>query len=129
KAIGSINTLPENCQATLNETMELTKHNSTCTLTLALSYGSRNEIIEATKQIAEKVALGALNTDDINESLFGQHLQTADIPDPDLMIRTSGEQRISNFLLWQLAYTELWFSPKLWPDFTREDLFEAIVDF
>lgn len=129
KAIGSLNNLPSNCQTTLADTVELTKNNSTCVLTLALSYGSRNEIIETTKSIAQKVANGEISVDDINDDLFSSHLQTAGIPDPDLMIRTSGEQRISNFLLWQLAYTELWFSPKLWPDFTREDLFGAILDF
>ncbi|MCA5006546.1 isoprenyl transferase [Sphingobacterium bovistauri] len=129
KAIGSIESLPTNCQATLANTIESTKDNSSCVLTLALSYGSRAEIIETTKKIAAKVASGELNIDDINDNLIGNHLQTAGTPDPDLMIRTSGEQRISNFLLWQLAYTELWFSPKLWPDFTKEDLFSAILDF
>ena len=129
KAIGTISNLPKNCQSTLAETIELTKNNTTCVLTLALSYGSRDEIIETTKKIAEKVATGELHVDAINDQLFSDNLQTVGTPDPDLMIRTSGEQRISNFLLWQLAYTELWFSPKLWPDFTREDLFEAILDF
>jgi undecaprenyl diphosphate synthase len=129
KAIGSLDTLPNNCQNTLENTIELTKNNDTCVLTLALSYGSRNEIIEATKKIAQQVAAGEINVEDINDDLFSTNLQTEGTPDPDLMIRTSGEQRISNFLLWQLAYTELWFSPKLWPDFTREDLFGAILDF
>jgi len=129
KAIGSLDSLPNNCQNTLANTIELTKNNDICVLTLALSYGSRNEIIEATKKIAKQVAAGEMNADDINDDLFSANLQTAGTPDPDLMIRTSGEQRISNFLLWQLAYTELWFSPKLWPDFTREDLFGAILDF
>jgi len=129
KAIGSITNLPSNCQKTLADTIELTKNNTTCVLTLALSYGSRDEIIETTKKIAQKVAQGEIKVEDINENLFSENLQTAGTPDPDLMIRTSGEQRISNFLLWQLAYTELWFSPKLWPDFTREDLFGAILDF
>ncbi|MBD1428036.1 MULTISPECIES: isoprenyl transferase [Sphingobacterium] len=129
KAIGSITNLPSNCQKTLADTIELTKNNTTCVLTLALSYGSRDEIIETTKNIAQKVAQGEIKVEDINDNLFSENLQTAGTPDPDLMIRTSGEQRISNFLLWQLAYTELWFSPKLWPDFTREDLFGAILDF
>lgn len=129
KAIGSLDSLPNNCQNTLTNTIELTKNNTTCVLTLALSYGSRNEIIEATKKIAQKVVAGDINVEDINDELFSSNLQTDGTPDPDLMIRTSGEQRISNFLLWQLAYTELWFSPKLWPDFTREDLFGAILDF
>src|SRR5690606_24288288 len=129
KAIGSLDSLPNNCQNTLTNTIELTKNNTACVLTLALSYGSRNEIIEATKKIAQKVVAGDINVEDINDELFSSNLQTDGTPDPDLMIRTSGEQRISNFLLWQLAYTELWFSPKLWPDFTREDLFGAILDF
>ena len=129
KAIGSLENLPKNCQSTLADTIELTKNNSTCVLTLALSYGSRSEIIETTKKIAQKVANGELDVNEINDQLFSDHLQTEGTPDPDLMIRTSGEQRISNFLLWQLAYTELWFSPKLWPDFNREDLFGAILDF
>lgn len=129
KAIGSLENLPGNCQSTLENTIELTKNNTACVLTLALSYGSRTEIIETTKKLAAKVSSGEINIDAIDDNLFAENLQTAGTPDPDLMIRTSGEQRISNFLLWQLAYTELWFSPKLWPDFTREDLFEAIVDF
>lgn len=129
KAIGALQHLPTSCQATLGDTIELTKNNSTCVLTLALSYGSRNEIIEATQKIAKKVAKGEIQVSDIDDILFSNELQTAGTPDPDLMIRTSGEQRISNFLLWQLAYTELWFSPKLWPDFNREDLFQAIVDY
>ncbi|MCI0920060.1 isoprenyl transferase [Sphingobacterium rhinopitheci] len=129
KAIGNLNDLPDNIQKTLNDTMEATKENSKCTLTLALSYGSRTEILDATKRIADQVAQGTLKPEDITEDLFSQYLYTADIPDPDLMIRTSGEQRISNFLLWQLAYTELWFSAKMWPEFTRNDLFEAIFDY
>lgn len=129
KAIGSLQNLPQSCQVTLAETIELTKNNSTCVLTLALSYGARDEIIETTKKIAEKVAQGELKIEEIDDTIFSNNLQTAGTPDPDLMIRTSGEQRISNFLLWQMAYTELWFSPKLWPDFNREDLFEAIVDY
>lgn len=129
KAIGSLDNLPKNAQKILTETIELTKNNTTCVLTLALSYGSRDEMIETTKKIAQQVAAGDIKVEDINEEIFSANLQTAGTPDPDLMIRTSGEQRISNFLLWQLAYTELWFSPKLWPDFNREDLFGAILDF
>lgn len=128
-AIGNLNDLPKNAQKTLLETIEATKANSRCTLSLALSYGSRAEIIDATKQIAKELQAGKLNVEDINEQLFSQHLYTSNIPDPDLMIRTSGEYRISNFLLWQLAYTELCFSPKMWPEFNREDLFEAIYDY
>lgn len=128
-AIGNLSDLPQNIQKTLTETIEATRNNSKCTLTLALSYGSRVEIIDATKKIAAQLAQGTITTEDITESLFSQHLYTADLPDPDLMIRTSGEQRISNYLLWQMAYTELWFSPKMWPEFNRNDLYEAIFDY
>lgn len=128
-AIGNLNELPPKIHATLLETIEATQHNTRCTLTLALSYGSRAEIVDATKSIVNKVLAGELKMDEIDESVFSNHLYTADVPDPDLMIRTSGEQRISNYLLWQMAYTELWFSPKMWPEFTRHDLFEAIYDF
>ncbi|MBE8722454.1 isoprenyl transferase [Sphingobacterium pedocola] len=127
--IGNISDLPVNCQEKLKETIAATQSNTTCTLTLALSYGSRKEIVDATKAIASQVRDGRLSVEDITEDIFQQHLYTADLPDPDLMIRTSGEYRISNYLLWQLAYTELWFTPKMWPEFTRSDLFEAIVDF
>jgi undecaprenyl diphosphate synthase len=129
KAIGNINLLPENCQKTLNKTIEATKDNSKCTLILALSYGSRNEILEATKRIANQVKNNNLDVEDIDEKIFSENLFTTSIPDPDLLIRTSGEYRISNFLLWQLAYTELYFSKKLWPEFNRKDLFEAIIDY
>lgn len=129
KAIGHIDDLPENAKKTLLETIEATKDNNKCTLSLALSYGARSEIVTASRRIAQQVLNGELTLDNINEQIFSQNLYTADIPDPDLMIRTSGEYRISNFLLWQLAYTELNFSPKMWPEFNKEDLFEAIYDF
>lgn len=128
-AIGNINDLPSNAKKTLLDTIEATRANDKCTLSLALSYGGRSEITEANRSIAKLVLEGKLNPDDITEQVIGQHLYTADIPDPDLMIRTGGEYRISNFLLWQLAYTELSFSPKMWPEFNREDLFEAIYDY
>ncbi|MFD2555699.1 isoprenyl transferase [Sphingobacterium tabacisoli] len=128
-AIGNINDLPSNARKTLMETMEATRDNTRCTLSLALSYGGRTEILEATKRIAQQVNNSTLNVDEITEQVFAQNLYTADIPDPDLMIRTGGEYRVSNFLLWQLAYTELIFSPKMWPEFDRENLFEAIYDF
>src|SRR5690606_13761491 len=98
-----------------------------CTLTLALSYSSRHEIVEATKKIAEKIQKGEMKIDDIDDELVSNNLETADIPDPELMIRTSGEKRISNFLLWQLAYSELYFVDKLWPDFAKNDLYEAVI--
>ncbi len=129
KTIGNINDLPTNCQKTLTDTIELTKTNNKCVLTLALSYGSRSEIVEATKAIAQKVAAGLLKPDDINEATISDHLYTQGMPDPDLMIRTSGEQRISNYLLFQMAYTELCFLDKMWPEFKREDLFEAIFNY
>ena len=98
-------------------------------LTLALSYGSRTEIIDATKSIAKQVAEGKLKVEDIDERVFHNNLYTAGTPDPDLMIRTSGEQRISNYLLYQMAYTEFCFLEKMWPEFTREDLFKAVYDY
>lgn len=128
-AIGDLASLPLRCRENLADAMGKTRHNSRCTLTLALSYSAKWEMIEATKQIAEKVRLGALDVEDITEETFTNHLTTVGIPDPELMIRTSGERRISNYLLWQLAYTELYFTETLWPDFRREHLFEAIVDY
>lgn len=128
-AIGKLEDLPPACHNTLMQTIDATKDNQRCTLTLALSYGSRNEILHATQSIAQKVKDGELGLDDITEEQFAKHLYTNTIPDPDLMIRTSGEYRISNYLLWQLAYTELWFTDKMWPDFKREDLYHAIFDY
>lgn len=128
-AIGNLNSLPERCLRQLHEAIEKTAGNTNCTLTLALSYSSRWEITEAAKTIAIKVKDGQLKTEDITEELFAAHLNTADMPDPELMIRTSGEHRISNYMLWQIAYSELYFTSKLWPDFRREDLFEAVIDF
>ncbi|GHE23191.1 isoprenyl transferase [Sphingobacterium griseoflavum] len=128
-AIGSIQDLPKNCQARLTETIETTKNNTACVLTLALSYGARAELVEATKSIVKSVQAGNLNIDDISEKTISEHLFTADMPDPDLMIRTSGEQRISNYLLYQMAYTEFVFLEKMWPEFTREDLFAVIYHY
>ena len=128
-AIGNLTSLPEKCYRQLNETIEKTSQNKACTLTLALSYSSRWEITEAAKRLAIDVRDGKHNAGDITEDTFASYLSTADMPDPELMIRTSGEHRISNYLLWQLAYSELYFTNKLWPDFRREDLFEAVIDF
>jgi undecaprenyl diphosphate synthase len=128
-AIGDIYQLPTGCRKQLAEAIESTKNNTRMSLVLALSYSSRWEITEAVKKIASKVAKGNLSPDDISEQSISQHLCTASLPDPELLIRTSGEYRISNYLLWQIAYTELYFTPKLWPDFRREDLYEAIVNY
>ncbi len=128
-AIGNLNSLPDKCHKQLIEAMEKTSANTNCTLTLALSYSSRWEITEASRQIAEKVRDGKLKPEDITEELISAHLNTSGMPDPELMIRTSGEYRISNYLLWQIAYAELYFTPKLWPDFRRQDLFEAVIDY
>lgn len=129
KAIGCKETLPPGVQSKLSETIAKTSLNSGLTLTLALSYSSRWEIIEAVKRIAVHVRENKLDPDRIDAELFSQYLETAQIPDPELLIRTSGEYRISNFLLWQIAYSELYFCNVLWPDFRREHFFEALRDY
>ena len=128
-AIGNLENLPKKAQKELGEVIEKTKNNNRMTLTLALSYGSREELIHAIKDISQKVKNEELSLDAIDESIINQHLYTQNLPDVDLLIRTSGEQRISNFLLWQIAYAELYFSTILWPDFRREDLYEAIYNY
>ncbi len=127
--IGDITKLPSNAQRKLQETIEATKENTHCTLTLALSYSSRQEIVDAARNLAQKVKDGKLHAEEINDELFAANLYTQNLPDPDLLIRTSGELRISNFLLWQIAYSELCFLDKMWPEFTKEDLFKSIVDY
>ena len=127
--IGDTDSLPSKCKKELLEAIEKTKNNSRMTLVLALSYSSKWEITQAITKIAEQVKKGQLATEQITEDTINQYLATAGIPDPELLIRTSGEHRISNFLLWQIAYSELYFTEKLWPDFRREDLYEAIVSF
>ena len=129
QAIGDLKSLPADCYNELQEAMASTKNNSRTTLVLALSYSSRWEIINAVKEIAQKIANKELDPSGISEEIINAHLCTADMPEPELMIRTSGEHRISNFLLWQLAYAELYFTDKLWPDFRKEDLYEAILDY
>lgn len=124
--IGDINQLPKNCQSNLKEAVEATKNNTGLTLLLALSYSGRWEIVKAIKQIMEDAKQGKVTTEEMNEAIFSRYLETASIPDPELLIRTSGEMRISNFLLWQIAYTELYITKTLWPDFRKEDLYEAI---
>jgi undecaprenyl diphosphate synthase len=127
--IGDIEMLPQKCHDELKNAMDTTAGNTGLVLTLALSYSSRREILQAAQLLAIKVEKGELKAADIDENMFSKSLHTADMPDPELMIRTSGEYRISNYLLWQIAYAELYFTDKLWPDFRREDLFEAIVDY
>lgn len=128
-AIGNINLLPQSAQKKLLEVIDTTKNNTRMTLTLALSYGSREEILTAVKEICDKVKNNIISIDSLDESIINQHLYTQNLPDVDLLIRTSGEHRISNFLLWQIAYAELYFTPVLWPDFREEDLYEAIVSY
>lgn len=129
RIIGDMARLPEAVQNHLNEICEHTKNNDHMTLVLAISYSSRWELTNAMQQVAQQVKDGKLNPSDVNEELVNSMLQTSFMPDPDLLIRTGGEYRISNYLLWQSAYSELYFTPKFWPDFLEEELYEAIVDF
>lgn len=129
KAIGALADLPESVQAVVADLESKTRNNTGMTLQLALSYSGREEITRAAREVARLVLKGEIDAQDINEELIQRHLYTADAPDPDLLIRTSGEKRISNFLLWQLAYTEIYIADVLWPDFTRQHLLEAIVDY
>ena len=127
--IGNITMLPKSAQTQLSEVIDQTKNNSRMTLTLALSYGSREEIVHAVRAIADKVKNNIISIDGVDESIINQHLYTQNLPDVDLLIRTSGEHRISNFLLWQIAYAELYFTDILWPDFKEKDLYEAIANY
>jgi len=129
QAIGDLKSLPEDCYNELQEAIEKTKNNSRTTLVLALSYSSRWELLNAVQEIAKKIENKTLSSQNITENTINDHLCTAGMPEPELMIRTSGEHRISNFLLWQLAYAELYFTDKLWPDFKKEDFYEAILDY
>jgi undecaprenyl diphosphate synthase len=128
-AIGQLDRLPAKTRATLDLVISKTAENASLTLVLALSYGSREEIAEATKKIASEVKSGALELNDISPQLFSRYLYTADIPDPDLLIRTSGEMRVSNFLLWQISYAEMVIVNKLWPEFRQGDLFDAVREY
>jgi undecaprenyl diphosphate synthase len=128
-AIGDLASLPESCRSTLEDAISRTAHNTRITLTLALSYSARWEIVQMVRRVSAKAVAGELDPLTIDEQVIGANLSTAGIPDPELLIRTSGEQRISNFLLWQIAYAELWFTPVFWPDFRREHLFSAILDY
>jgi undecaprenyl diphosphate synthase len=129
QAIGNIAQLPSSAFRELNEVIDKTKTNNRMVLTLALSYGSREEILHAIKSISDKVKNNIISIAEIDESIINQHLYTHNLPDVDLLIRTSGEYRISNFLLWQIAYAELYFTDVLWPDFTEDHLYEAIVSY
>jgi undecaprenyl diphosphate synthase len=128
-AIGQLDRLPDMVREVLVETMNATRGKDDMVLTLALSYGGRAEILDAVGDIAQKVKEGELSLDRITESVFSDHLYTRGIPDPEILIRTSGEMRISNFLLWQIAYTELFITPTLWPDFTKEEFKEILKAF
>ncbi len=129
RAIGDIESMPDENIKKLNETIAKTKDNDKMDLILALSYSGRWEILDAVKKIMKDQKKGLINAEEMNEKLFASYLNTRGIPDPELLIRTSGEMRISNYLLWQIAYTELYITNKLWPEFDKEDLYEAIVDF
>jgi undecaprenyl diphosphate synthase len=129
QTIGDISHLPNSCQRNLEEAKEMTKNNDGLTVLLALNYSGRWEILKAVQELTEKVKKGLLQPEDIDEKIFGEALETKGIPDPELLIRTSGELRISNFLLWQIAYTELYITKTLWPDFRKEDLYEAIYSY
>ena len=129
RTIGNTANLPLSCQQALNDAIEQTKNNDRLTLILALSYSSRWEITNAISKIAENIEHNNLSSNEINEELISSYLSTAKFPDPELLIRTSGENRISNFLMWQLAYTELLFTDTLWPDFDKECFYKAIVDY
>ena len=129
KAIGQLDRLPVKTRERLNSAIEATAHNTALTVNLALSYSGRDEITDATKAIAQKVAQGSLKLEDITSETISSHLYTADIPDPELLIRTSGEFRLSNFLLWQLSYTEIVIFDKFWPDFDESDILQAIQQY
>ncbi|MBI4782786.1 MAG: isoprenyl transferase [Oscillatoriophycideae cyanobacterium NC_groundwater_1537_Pr4_S-0.65um_50_18] len=127
--VGNLNALPKSLQVEIERSMEETRHNKGIQFSVATNYGGRQEIIQACRAIATQVQQGLLQPNEINETLFEQHLYTADVCDPDLMIRTSGEMRISNFLLWQAAYAELYVTDTLWPDFNREEFHQALVSY
>ncbi|OXA96353.1 isoprenyl transferase [Flavobacterium hercynium] len=128
-AIGNLDKLPKSAQKELMDVIDKTKNNTSLTLTLALSYGSREELVHAIKSISDKVKNNIISIDTIDDSIINEHLYTQNLPDVDLLIRTSGEHRISNFLLWQIAYAELYFTNVLWPDFKDQDLYEAIISY
>ena len=129
KIIGRRDKLPEDVQREMDRTLQACRTNDGMTLCLAINYGSRSEIVDAIHRLTEKVQLGVLQPKEITEQVVSEHLDTAGLPDPDLLIRTSGEMRISNYLLWQISYAEIWVTPTLWPEFGRQHLLEAIQDY
>ena len=129
RTLGDINSLPKKAQKELNEVIDKTKNNTHLILNLALSYSSRDEIVNAFKNISKKIVNNELSVKEIDEKIINNHLYTRNLPNVDLMIRTSGEKRLSNFLLWQMAYAELYFTPIYWPDFNEESFYEAIIDY
>ena len=129
RAIGQLDRLPAKVRQVLDQTMAATRELTGMNLILALSYGGRAEIVRMVQEVAEKVKRGTIEPQEVNEGLICDHLYTRDVPDPDLLIRTSGEMRISNFLLWQIAYTELFVTPTLWPDFSKEEFLQILKDF
>ncbi|MBR0176484.1 MAG: isoprenyl transferase [Bacteroidales bacterium] len=128
-AIGDLKSLPETNYELLMQAIDSTSHNTRMTLTIALSYSGRWDLTQASRRMAKDAAEGKLNPDEITENTIATYLSTGGMPDPELMIRTSGEERISNFLLWEMAYSELYFTPKYWPDFRKDDLYEAILNY
>ncbi len=129
KVMGRLDMLPPKLRGEIRDTMAKTAHCNKMTVILALSYGGRTEIVDAVRNIAERCQSGELNPSDIDEKLFAQHLYLPECPEPDLLIRTSGESRLSNFMLWQLSYSEIYFTPTLWPDFSKEEFCRAIIDY
>lgn len=129
QAIGRLHKLPKEVQRTLRETAEQTASNRNTVLTLALSYGGRQEVTDAVRKMVQRVEAGEIRSSDITETLLSEHLYTAAMPDPDLLIRTSGECRISNFMLWQIAYAEIYMTPTYWPDFRKEEYVEALIEY
>ena len=127
--IGAMDALPSKTSAAFGRVVDRTADNGGLTLVVALNYGARSEITQAARSIARDVAAGSLDLDQVDEALLASRLYTAPIPDPDLLVRTSGEMRVSNFLLWQIAYSEIWVTPTLWPDFSRADLLRSVVEF
>jgi len=129
QAIGRLHKLSNDVQRTLRETAEKTASNRNMVLTLALSYGGRQEVADAVRKMVERVEAGEIRSSDISEALLSEHLYTANMPDPDLLIRTSGECRVSNFLLWQIAYAEIFMTPTYWPEFRKEEYVEALIEY